>query len=255
MEAIEEWPYTWEGRGGPFTILLVPGVFAPTRTSFEVAEGITINPGDTVIDVGAGSGVLSFVAARLGAGRVFGTEINPRAVEVARRNADLLGLEKAVDFGEGSLFEPLPGIQADVVIGDVSGIPDDIAAASDWFPGGFSGGPTGAEVPVAMLEGAREHLAPGGRLYLPTGSIQDEETVLRAARRVFGERMRQLRGRLLPLPTKITETVVVRRLMESGVVRLIRRGSRLLRELRVWECTPPPLPAADCTVRLPPRTA
>jgi len=91
MDHSEEWPYTWEGRGGPFTILLGPGVFAPTRTSFEVAEGITINPGDTVIDVGSGSGVLSFVAARLGAGKVFGTEINPRAVEMARRNAALLG--------------------------------------------------------------------------------------------------------------------------------------------------------------------
>ena len=192
MDHSEEWPYTWEGRGGPFTILLAPGVFAPTRTSFEVAEGITINPGDTVIDVGSGSGVLSFVAARLGAGRVFGTEINPRAVEMARRNAALLGIA-TVDFREGSLFEPLTGIRADVVIGDVSGIPDDIAAASDWFPGGYSGGPTGAEVPVAMLEGACDHLAPGGRLYLPTGSIQDEGAVLRAARRIFGTHIRKLR--------------------------------------------------------------
>jgi release factor glutamine methyltransferase len=241
----EEYTYTWEGRGGPFTILLAPGVFAPTHTSREVAEGLVINAGETVIDVGSGSGILSFVAARLGALRVFGTDINPRAVRIARRNARLLGLEDSVDFREGSLFAPLKGIRADVVIGDVSGIPDDIAAASDWFPGGYSGGPTGAEVPVAMLEEAREHLTPGGRLYLPTGSIQDEETVLRAARRVFGERMRQLRGRLLPLPTKITETVVVRRLMESGVVRFIRRGSRLLWELRVWECTLPPLPPAD----------
>jgi protein-L-isoaspartate O-methyltransferase len=240
MEAREEWPYTWEGRGGPFTILLVPGVFAPTRTSFEVAEGIIINPGETVIDVGAGSGVLSFVAARLGAGRVFGTEINPRAVEVARRNADLLGLGMAVDFRQGSLFEPLEGIRADVVIGDVSGIPDDIAAASDWFPGGYGGGPTGAEVPVAMLEDSCSHLAPGGRLYLPTGSIQDEGAVLRAARRIFGRRIRKLRERVLPLPGKITESAMVRRLMESGVVRFIRRGSRLLWELRIWECTAPP---------------
>ena len=238
MAEPEEWSYTWEGRGGPFTILLVPGVFAPTRTSFEVAEGITINPGDTVIDVGSGSGVLSFVAARLGAGRVYGTEINPKAVQVARRNAAMLGLG-TVDFREGSLFEPLGDLRADVVIGDVSGIPDDIAAASDWFPGGFSGGPTGAEVPVAMLEGACQHLAPGGRLYLPTGSIQDEGAVLRAARRIFGGQMRKLRERVLPLPGKITESAMVRRLMDSGVVGFIRRGSRLLWELRIWECTAP----------------
>jgi SAM-dependent methyltransferase len=240
MDDPEEYAYTWEGRGGPFTIHLAPGVFAPTYTSREVAEGLTINPGDTVIDVGAGSGVLSFVAARLGARRVFGTEINPVAVEVARRNARLLGLEGSVDFREGDLFAPLSGIRADVVIGDVSGIPDEIAAASDWFPGGYSGGPTGAEVPVAMLEAARDHLAPGGRLYLPTGSIQDEGAVLGAARRIFGEGMRKLRERMLPMPSKIAERAVVRRLMDSGMIRFIRRGSRLLWELRIWECTLPP---------------
>src|SRR5205814_5043158 len=139
----------------------------------------------------------------------------------AARNAELLGLVDRTDFRCGSLFEPLEGIQADVVIGDVSGIPDDIAQLSDWFPGGFSGGPTGAEVPVAMLEAARDHLLPGGRLYLPTGSIQDENAVLLTARRIFAEgRMRELRERLLPLPTKLGESQVVRRLMDSGVVNL-----------------------------------
>jgi precorrin-6B methylase 2 len=187
--------------------------------------------------------VLSFVAARLGAGRVYGTEVNQEAVTFARRNAELLGLNHLVDVRLGSLFEPLEGVLADVVIGDVSGVPDDIAAVSDWFPGGFSGGPTGAEVPVMMLEASADHLRPGGRLYLPTGSIQDEGAVLRAARRVFGEgRMRQLRERLLPLPGKIAEHPVVRRLMDSGVVNFIRRGSRLAWRLRIWECTTPPSP-------------
>ena len=112
---------------------------------------------------------------------------------------------------------------------------------SDWFPGGYSGGPTGAEVPVAMLESAAEHLLPGARFYLPTASIQDEGAVLRAARRLFGEgRIRKLRERVFPLPGKISETTVVRRLMETGVIRFIRRGSRLLWELRIWECTAPP---------------
>jgi SAM-dependent methyltransferase len=232
--------YEWQGRGGPFTLLVSDEVFAPTHTSMEVAEGLTVHPGETVIDVGSGSGVLSFVAARLGAGIVYGTEVNSRAVELASRNAELLGLADRVEFRQGSLFEPLDDVRAAVIIGDVSGVPDDIAAVSDWFPGGFSGGPTGAEVPVAMLEAIQSHLLPGGRLYLPTGSIQDESAVLRAARQIFGEdSLRKLRERLMPLPAKIAENAMVRRLMESGVVRLIRRGSRLLWELRVWECTLP----------------
>jgi precorrin-6B methylase 2 len=232
--------HLWQGRGGPFTLLVSDEVFAPTHTSMEVAESLTVNPGDTVIDVGSGSGVLSFVAARLGAGSVFGTEVNIRAVELARRNANRLGLSNRVEFREGNLFEPVGDVRANVVIGDVSGVPDEIAAVSDWFPGGFSGGPTGAEVPVAMLEALQSHLVPGGRLYLPTGSIQDENAVLRAARRIFGDgSLRKLRERLLPLPTKIGDNAVVRRLMESGVVRFIRRGSRLLWELRIWECTLP----------------
>jgi SAM-dependent methyltransferase len=230
----------WKGRGGPFSLLVGDRTFPPTHTSQEVAEGLVVNPGDTVIDVGSGSGVLSFVAARLGAARVYGTEVVKEAVEFARRNAERMGLGDRVTFHEGSLFEPLNGVRADVVIGDVSGIPDEIAAISGWFPGGYSGGPTGAEVPVAMLERAAEHLKPGGRLYLPTASLQDEGAVLRAARRIFGEtRMRELRERLLPLPGKISDSVVVRRLMDSGVVNLIRRGSRNLWRLRIWEIESP----------------
>ena len=233
--------YVWKGRGGPFDLLIGPRTFAPTRTSMEVAESLRVSPGDTVIDVGCGSGVLSIVAAKLGAAKVYGTEVNEEAVEYARRNAAALGVADRVEIRHGSLYEPLGDLQADVVIGDVAGIPDAIAAETGWSPGGHSGGPTGAEVPVAMLEATRIHLRPGGRLYLPTGSIQDENTVLRAARAIFGEsRMRQLRERLFPLPTKVADSLVMRRLMESGVVSLIRKGSRMLWALRVWECEAPP---------------
>jgi hypothetical protein len=33
----------------------------------------------------------------------------------------------------------------------------------------------------------------------------------------------------------------MRKLMESGVVSLIRKGSRMLWALRVWECEAPPV--------------
>lgn len=240
VEDLGEREILWQGRGGPLSLVLGNRVFAPTHTSREVAEGISVRPGDTVIDVGAGSGVLSFVAARLGAAKVWGTDVVEEAVAFARRNAERLGLTDRVEFVHGSLFEPLGDMRANVIIGDVSGIPDEIAQESDWFPGGFSGGPTGAEVPMAMLEASRDHILPGGRLYLPTGSIQDENAVLRAARRIFGENgVSQLREKLLPLPAKIAESAVVRRLMESGVVEFFRRGTRLSWRLRIWEIEAP----------------
>ena len=42
------------------------------------------------------------------------------------------------------------GEGANVVIADVSGIPDAVAQVTGWFPDGKGGGRTGAELPVEM---------------------------------------------------------------------------------------------------------
>lgn len=215
-----------------------PGVFAPTHTSRTIAEALEIHPGDTVVDVGCGSGVLSFVAARLGAARVVGCDISEQAVEVARLNAKELGLDDRCEFRVGSLLEPVGDVEADIVIGDVSGIPDEIAAVTGWFPDGRAGGPTGAELPTAMLESlaASGTLRSGGCLYLPTGTIQDERTILAKARELFGERMQAVIERDFPLPDVVGGSLAVARMMKDGLLNLQRRGSRFLWRLRIWRC-------------------
>ncbi len=239
-EAPEE--MDWKGRTGPFTIRMNPGVFAPSHTSRLIAEALEIAPGETVIDVGCGSGVLSFVAARLGAGRVIGCDLSGTAIEVAQDNAERLGLQDRVEFRVGDLLEPVRGEQADVMIGDVSGIPDEIARVSGWFPDGRAGGPTGAELPAAMLESIRDTgcLAPGGRLYLPTGTIQAENRILEVARRIFGAaNLQAIISRELPLPEVVAKSKAVARMMREGILDLHARGSRLLWQLRVWRCVLP----------------
>jgi methylase of polypeptide subunit release factors len=226
----------WTGRTGPFEFRVNPGVFAPTHTSRTIAEALEVGPGDTVIDVGCGSGVLSFVAARLGAHRVIGCDISEEAVAVARRNAVDLGLDDRVEFRVGSLFDPVRDLRADVVIGDVSGIPDEIAQVAGWFPDGRAGGPTGAELPSAMLESLGDTLRPGGHLYLPTGTIQDERTILKKARELFGERMQAVIERDFPLPDVVGKSLAAARMMKEGLLNLQRRGSRMLWRLRVWRC-------------------
>ena len=236
---IEAPEYQWRGRTGQFTVLLGDGVFKPSSTSVALADALQISPGDTVVDVGCGCGVLSFVAARLEAERVVGCDISEAAVAVADANAKRLGLQDRTEFRAGNLLEPVTDVPANIVIGDVSGIPDPIAEATGWFPGGRGGGPTGAELPVAMLEGVSDVLQPGGRLYLPTGTIQAEESVLATARRVFGDRLEMVLERTFPLPDLVLRSKAVGRLVTDGVVNLSKRGSRLLWRLRVWMCTRP----------------
>ena len=228
---------TWDGAAGPFSLLLSPTVFAPTSTSKLVAGALEIPDGATVLDVGCGSGVLSFVAARLGAGRVVGCDASPEAVVDAARNAERLGLGDRVEFRAGNLLEPVGDVTAQVVIGDVSGIPDDLAAESDWFPGGRAGGPTGAEVPVAMVETLGECLDHGGVMYLPTGTIQAEHRVLDAARRIFGAaNLHEVVSREFPLPSLLAKSHALAQLVADGLIRLRQRGSRLLWRLTVWRC-------------------
>lgn len=232
----------WKGRTGPFTIALNPGTFAPTHTSRTLADALEVEPGETVLDVGCGSGVLAFVAARLGAGRVVGCDVSEEAIEMARENAVRLGLQDVTEFRVGNLLEPVMDVRADVIIGDVSGVPDRIAVESGWFPDGRAGGPTGAELPTAMLEAIEDSdvLAPGGRLYLPTGTLQNESRILEVARRVFGAtNLQSLISREFPLPDVLARSRSVAAMMRDGVLDLHRRGSRLLWRLQVWRCVRP----------------
>lgn len=228
--------YTWTGPGGPFSLTVPAGVFTPSSTSRVLGGAMRVHEGDTVLDIGCGSGVLSFAAARLGASRVIGCDVSQAAVTCAEDNARQLGLADITDFRCGSLFEPVPDVRADVVIADISGVPDAIAQTTGWFPDGHGGGPTGAELPVAMLAEIKDHVAPRGRVYLPTGSIQNETVVLQAAKRVFGDQMRAVATRNFPLPDVVTRAREVADLVANGVIRLSRKGSRLFWRLTIWHC-------------------
>jgi ribosomal protein L11 methyltransferase len=78
------------------------GLHATTRMCLACLEEL-VQPGNRVLDMGTGSGVLSIVAARLGAGEVLALDNDPTAVAVARENVARNYLEHAVRAEEGSL--------------------------------------------------------------------------------------------------------------------------------------------------------
>lgn len=226
---------TWKGRLGPMELRVGEATFRPSTISRLLADSLDLEPGSVVIDVGTGSGVLSIIAAKLGAGRVYGVDAAEGTVEIATANAETHGVADRVEFAQGDMFEPIdPSVEADVVIGDVSGIPDEIASASGWFPSGLSGGPTGAELPMRMIEESKRLLRKGGRLFLPTGSLQDETSILDRARSVFGS-MRQLTERNIPLPSGLAEHPAVLEALKQKMIALQQRGSRFQWTARIWE--------------------
>lgn len=70
--------------------------------------------GESVADIGCGSGVLAIAAARLGAHRADGIDINAAGLVAANRNASMNGVDHAAQFSETPVRE-LQGIYDAVV--------------------------------------------------------------------------------------------------------------------------------------------
>ncbi|WP_151735911.1 50S ribosomal protein L11 methyltransferase [Paenibacillus tengchongensis] len=68
-----------------------------------------ISGGEEVIDVGTGSGILAVGAVLLGSGPVLALDLDPVAVESARQNVALNGLEQAITVKESDLLSLLGG--------------------------------------------------------------------------------------------------------------------------------------------------
>jgi len=83
------------------------GGHGSTRTALVLLDR-HLQPGDTVLDLGSGSGILSLAAAALGAAKAIGIEIDADAIPVAQRNAERNGLADRVVFIEGDATELAP---------------------------------------------------------------------------------------------------------------------------------------------------
>jgi len=62
-----------------------------------------VQPGADVLDLGTGSGILTLAAARLGAASVLALDTDPQAIQAARQNVRLNGLEAIVRVEEGTV--------------------------------------------------------------------------------------------------------------------------------------------------------
>ncbi|WHY76183.1 50S ribosomal protein L11 methyltransferase [Neobacillus sp. WH10] len=91
----------------------------PTTVMCIQALERTVRPGDRVIDVGTGSGVLSIAAAMLGAEDVSAYDLDEVAVTSAKLNIKLNKVSKIVSISQNNLLDGVEEDSADVVVANI----------------------------------------------------------------------------------------------------------------------------------------
>ena len=116
------------------------------------------------VDIGAGSGVGAILVAQARPDAlVFGADINPYALRLARVNAALNQVPH-VEMCESNLLSGVAG-EFDLIVANPPYLVDEAQRAYR-----HGGGPLGAGLSLAIVDAALERLARGGKLLLYTGA-------------------------------------------------------------------------------------
>ena len=102
----------------PFSLLHSASLLSQRSRIKKFATAIerAVNADSYVVDLGAGSGILSLLSAKAGARKTTAVEINRESTSYAKQAARMNGLENKVDFFEGHFQDFIPTEKADVVI-------------------------------------------------------------------------------------------------------------------------------------------
>ena len=116
----------YDAKPGDVVIDIDPGLafgtgYHPTTYSCLEALEELITPGQVILDVGTGSGILTIAAAKLGAGHITAVDIDGHAVRAAQKNFRRTGISELVNTDSGSIpGNATRGRTYDVAVANIS---------------------------------------------------------------------------------------------------------------------------------------
>lgn len=160
-----------------FIINTDDNVYVPAEDSYLLAENLIIEKGQSVLEIGTGSGIVAMYASRL-TDRITVTDINFDACELARKNFEANNIEN-IEILFGNLFEPVKMRKFDVILFNTPYLPtEDDEVIDDTINYAFDGGLNGRKVIDMFLNEVGNHLNDGGIVQLIQSSLSGNEETL-----------------------------------------------------------------------------
>jgi release factor glutamine methyltransferase len=133
-----------------------------------------------IFEVGTGSGAVAVSLAReVKEARIWASDFSSGAIEVARQNADQLGVSGRIEFVEGDLFAGHKGPYG-LIVSNPPYVPDGDAGSMQKDVVNYEphealfAGKNGLDFIARLVNGAAERLRPGGKLIFEIGKGQAE---------------------------------------------------------------------------------
>ncbi len=162
---------------GKFEIETDDLVYIPSDDTFLLAENLEIKKGQSVLEIGTGSGLVSMYASLL-TDDVTATDINFNALELAEKNFKLNNIN-TIKLEFGDLFEPVKDKKFDVILFNTPYLPTDSGdIINDDLNYAFDGGLDGRKVIDRFINQVSNHLNDKGIVQIIQSSLSDNDLTL-----------------------------------------------------------------------------
>ncbi|MEE0939343.1 HemK2/MTQ2 family protein methyltransferase [Methanobrevibacter sp.] len=152
-------------------------VYVPAEDSYLLAENLQIKEGQSVLEIGTGSGIVAMYASRL-TDKITVTDINFDACELARKNFRQNNIEN-IEILWGNMFEVVENRKFDVILFNTPYLPtEEDEVLDNTINYAFDGGLNGRKVIDLFLNEVKNHLNDGGIVQMIQSSLSGNDETL-----------------------------------------------------------------------------
>lgn len=178
-------------------------VYEPAEDTLLLAENLSVDENDVVLDMGTGCGILGILAAKK-AEKVVATDLNPHAIDCAKMNAKLNKVADKMDIRLGDLFQPVKQDERfSLILFNAPYLPSNSDEEKTWIGRAWAGGPMGRQLIDRFISEAPQYLNKNGRILLVQSSLSNVNETLQKLRETG------LKARILAEKKVMFETIVL----------------------------------------------